>query len=218
MPEAGGRTVLVLAPMPPFPTIAGNRRRLLAVCEMLRRGGFSVDLAYYAHEDQVYRRFGQHPPTDHVRMAQTFRRVFRIEPPGAIRLRTGARVFGIDDWCPAAVGAFVARYFAGQPDTCALVVNYVFLSRCLEAVPPGVLTLIDTHDRFADRQTMYRPFGIAPSFFYTDRENEAAGLARADLVLAIQENEAAYFRAITDRRVLSLPPRLPRQRPSAAPP
>lgn len=210
------RTVLVLAPMPAFPTLAGNRRRLLAVCEMLARGGFAVDLAYFAHEDQVYRRYGQHPPTDDVRAAEAFRRVFRIEPREAIPLRSAGRPFGIDDWCPDEVGDFVAWYVARHPETCAVVVNYVFLSRALERVPAGVLKLIDTHDRFADRHLIYRPFGMEPSFFYTDVAGEAAGLARADAVLAIQGNEAAYFRTITDRPVLLLPPRLPRQRPPRA--
>ena len=95
--------------------------------------------------------------------------------------------------------------------------NYVFLSRALEAAPPGVLTLIDTHDRFADRQRQYRPFRAEPNFFYTDRAGEAAGLARADIVLAIQSEEAAYFRTITDRRVHLLPPRFPARRPFTAP-
>nr|WP_144764517.1 glycosyltransferase [Methylobacterium dankookense] len=197
--------------MPAFPTLAGNRRRLLAVCEMLARGGFAVDFAYFAHEDQVYRRYGQHPPTDDARTDQAFRRVFRIEPRDPIPLRSAGRPFGIDDWCPDEVGDFVAWYFAHHPETCAIVVNYVFLSRALEQVPAGVLKLIDTHDRFADRHLIYRPFGMEPSFFYTDAAGEAAGLDRADAVLAIQANEAAYFRTVTDRPVLLLPPRLPRQ-------
>jgi len=205
------RTVLVLAPMPVFPTLAGNRRRLLAVCEMLARGGFAVDFAYFAHEDQVYRRYGQHPPTDDARTEQAFRRVFRIEPRDPIPLRSAGRPFGIDDWCPDEVGDFVAWYFRHHPETRAIIVNYVFLSRVLERVPAGTLKLIDTHDRFADRHLIYRPFGMEPSFFYTDAAGEGAGLDRADTVLAIQANEAAYFSTVTDRPVLLLPPRLLRR-------
>jgi glycosyltransferase involved in cell wall biosynthesis len=210
-------TILVLAPMPGFPTSAGNRRRLMTTCDSLKRGGFSVDFAYFAHEDQIYRRFGQHPPTDMAAMAKAFQRLFVIEPRAAIPLKTRARCFGIDDWCPDEVGDFVAWYFAAHPETRAILVNYVFLSRCLERVPAGVLRLIDTHDRFADRQQQYRPVRAEPNFFYTDRAGEAAGLDRADIVLAIQSEEARYFREITDREVHLLPPRFLAQRPFAAP-
>ena len=209
--------ILVLAPMPAAPASAGNRRRLVATCEALRRGGFAVDLAYLAHEDQVYRRFGQHPPTDFLAMQETFRNVFLIEPRAVIPLKTRAPCFGIDEWCPAETGAFVAWYFSRFPDTRAVLANYVFLSAALERVPPGVMKLIDTHDRFADRQTQYRPFRAEPNFFYTDEAGEAAGLARADVVLAIQAAEARHFARIAPARVLLLPPSFPAQKPFAVP-
>jgi hypothetical protein len=115
------------------------------------------------------------------------------------------------------VGEFVAWYGAAYPETRIVLVNYVFLSRCLAAVPPGTLTLIDTHDRFADRQAQYRPFRAEPNFFYTDAAGEAAGLDRADLVLAIQAEEAAYFTGLTRARVHLLPPHFPARRPFRAP-
>ncbi|GJE71076.1 glycosyltransferase [Methylorubrum podarium] len=219
MPEALTEkpAILVLAPMPAAPVSAGNRRRLVATCEALTRGGFAVDLAYYAHEDQIYRRFGQHPPTDFLEMGRTFRNVFLIEARTVIPLKTRANAFGIDEWCPDEVGDFVAWYFSAFPETGAALVNYVFLSRALERVPPGVLTLIDTHDRFAGRQNQYRPFRAEPNFFYTDAAGEAAGLARADVVLAIQAAEAGYFAGLTDSRVLLLPPHFPAQKPFTVP-
>ena len=210
-------TVLVIAPMPAFPTSAGNRRRLVATCDALMRGGFAVDLAYFAHEDQIYRRFGQNPPTDAAAMANTFQRTFRIEPRAAIPLTTRARHFALNDWCPDAVVDFVGWYGAAYPETRIVLVNYVFLSRCLAVVPPGTLTLIDTHDRFADRQAQYRPFRAEPNFFYTDTKGEAEGLDRADIVLAIQAEEARYFEGLTRARVHLLPPCFPARRPFRAP-
>ncbi|CAO4175601.1 glycosyltransferase [Methylorubrum populi] len=209
--------ILVLAPMPSAPASAGNRRRLVATCEALTRGGFAIDLAYYAHEDQIYRRFGQHPPTDGAAMEAAFRNVFLIEARSVIPLKTRSNAFGIDEWCPDEVGDFLAWYVSEFPATGAVLVNYVFLSRVLERVPPGVLTLIDTHDRFAGRQIQYRPFRAEPNFFYTDAAGEAAGLARADVVLAIQAAEARAFRELTDNRILLLPPHFPEKKPFAVP-
>ena len=221
LPMPAARTdrpaILVLAPMPAAPVSAGNRRRLVATCEALTRGGFAVDLAYYAHEDQVYRRFGHHPPTDLAAMERQFRNVFLIEARTVIPLKTRSNGFGIDAWCPDEVGDFVAWYFSQYPGTGAVLVNYVFLSRALERVPPGVLRLIDTHDRFAGRQEQYRPFRAEPNFFYTDEAGEAAGLSRADVVLAIQAAEARFFSGLTDSRVLLLPPHFPARRPFAVP-
>ncbi|TXN42527.1 glycosyltransferase [Methylobacterium sp. WL7] len=209
--------VLVLAPMPPFPTSAGNRRRLVATCEALQRGGFAVDFAYLQHEDQIYRRFGQQPPTDVAAMETAFRHVFSIPVDSTIPLKTWSGGFSIDAWCPDQVADFISWYFSHHPETSAVVINYVFLSRCLDMVPAGILRIIDTHDRFADRHLQYRPFRSEPNFFYTDRASEAAGLSRADVVLAIQAVEAAYFRGLVDRDVRLLPPLFSEQRPLRVP-
>ncbi|RUP21859.1 glycosyltransferase [Methylobacterium sp.] len=206
MVTEGKPTALVVTPMPAAPMSAGNRRRLSATCEALRRGGFAIDLAYLQHEDQIYRRFGQHPPTDAAAMAAAFDRVFHIPAATAIPLKTWTGGFTIDAWCPQELDEFVAWYFERNPDTCAIIINYVFLSRCLDAVPAGVLRVIDTHDRFADRHLQYRPFRAEPNFFYTDRASEAVGLSRANMILAIQSAEADYFRGLVDRDVYLLPP------------
>lgn len=215
--DIGKPTVLVVAPMPVAPTSAGNRRRLLATCEALQRGGFAIDLAYLQHEDQIYRRFGQQPPTDAAAMTAAFQRTFFIPAATPIPLKTWATGFSIDAWCPDEAVRFGEWYFAEYPETCAIIVNYVFLSRCLDVVPAGVQRVVDTHDRFADRQLQYRPFRSEPNFFYTDRASEAAGLSRADVVLAIQATEAAYFRELVDREVRLLPPLFAERKPFRAP-
>jgi len=206
MATEGKPTVLVVTPMPAAPMSAGNRRRLSATCEALRRGGFAIDLAYLEHEDQIYRRFGQHPPTDAAAMVAAFNKVFYLPAATLIPLKTWTGSFAIDAWCPPELDEFVVWYFERNPNTCAIVVNYVFLSRCLDAVPDGVLRVIDTHDRFADRHLQYLPFRAEPNFFYTDRASEAVGLSRADMILAIQSTEADYFRGLVDRDVYLLPP------------
>ena len=44
-----------------------------------------------------------------------------------------------------------------------------------------------------------------PNFFYTNRRNESAGLDRADFVIAIKDEEAGYFRHVSDADVITLP-------------
>lgn len=209
--------ILVLAPMPAMPTSAGNRRRLLATCDFLKAAGFDIDFAYVAHEDQIYRRFNHHPPTDMEAMAAYFRRVYLIEIAEPVRLKTGAQRFGIDDWCPPEADAFVRTYFSESPGTSAILVNYVWLSRALEAAPSTCLKIIDTHDRFADRKAQYEPFRAEANFFHTDMIGEAQGLCRADLAIAIQPAEQAYFAAIMGRPAALLLPDFAEMRSFQAP-
>jgi len=207
------RAVLVISPAPVFPTSAGNRRRILTVCETLRARGYEVDFALFGHEDEIYRAFGHHAPTDMKRMAEFFRNVFYIEPEDEIRIRTKSHAFLLDDWYSPQLDLFVDWYFRTYPATVAVFVNYVFLSSALTRAPKHVVRVIDAHDRFADRRLMYAAYRGEPNFFYLDRAAEADGLARADFVLAIQETEKAYFSSIAKAPVHLIMHRVERIRP-----
>jgi glycosyltransferase involved in cell wall biosynthesis len=63
-----------------------------------------------------------------------------------------------------------------QPDM--VLVNYVHYSKILELAPSGATKVLDTHDSFAHEFTATA---------------EGRGLERADLVIAIQDSEAARF-------------------------
>ncbi|MBB6486713.1 glycosyltransferase [Rhizobium lusitanum] len=205
----GKPVILVIAPMPVFPCSAGNRRRLLSTCDFLRDCGFEIDFVYLAHEDQIYRRFAQTPPTDQKKMQEYFRRVWFLELKHPIRLNTGASAFELDDWCPEELNDFVRWYFEDHGAASAVLVNYVFLSACLLQVPAGVLRIIDTHDKFSERRNQYLPFRLAPNFFYTSPAAEKEGLSRADIVIAIQPTEQKYFSHLIGREVSLLMPNIP---------
>jgi polysaccharide biosynthesis protein PslH len=112
-------------------------------------------------------------------------------------------VWGLDDWCPPFLADVVSRlHRLGRHD--AVLVHYVWMSRVLEGIGAGALRVLDTHDLFGDRHLAAREQGIDPSWFFTTREEEARGLARADLVLAIQEAEAAALRERSAAPVLTL--------------
>ncbi len=64
--------------------------------------------------------------------------------------------------------------------------------------------MLDTHDLFGGRHLAAREQGLDLSWFFTTREEEARDLARADLVLAIQEAEAAVLRERSAAPVLTL--------------
>jgi hypothetical protein len=107
---------------------------------------------------------------------------------------TGPDFHRLDDWCPEAVATMAASLHRRWRFD-AVLCNYVWFSRAFEGVGADTLKIIDTHDIFAERHARLREAGVAPAWFSTSTAEEDRGLARADMVLAIQPEEAAAFRA-----------------------
>ncbi len=96
------------------------------------------------------------------------------------------------DYLGQATGILCRRY---SPK--AVVAEYVFATPCLREVPPGVLKIVDTHGVFSRR----RPEDPT----YCSPEEERSYLLNADVVLAIQEEEADCFRSmVPERRVVTV--------------
>jgi succinoglycan biosynthesis protein ExoO len=114
----------------------------------------------------------------------------------------------VDAWCPRWFRARTRRVVRDwAPD--AVIAEYVYLSGCLDGLDDGgrrPLRVIDTHDVMHRRDAAYAEAGVAPQWFRTSAVEEARGLARADLVLAIQDDEAAALRALAPGvEVLTVP-------------
>ena len=187
--------ILVLSPTPTAPIDQGNRRRIHAVCHSLQRRGARIHFVYYPAEWS----FSFVPPdlVDRMRSQwDSFHLLHTTRPhhPPSI----GAD-HTIDEWWDPCIGAHLQWLFARQRFD-AFIVNYTYLSKALEFAPPGVLRILDTHDQFTGRRALLQAQGIAPEFFHTTQEEEAIAVARADLVWAIKEQEAAFFRTLSQRR------------------
>lgn len=85
----------------------------------------------------------------------------------------------------------------------SMLVEYVFMSRALLGFP-GSNGIIDTHDVFSGRTEKLRKRKVKNTFFDTSPEQEGKGLDRAQAVIAIQEEEAEFFRKITSARVVTV--------------
>jgi len=85
-----------------------------------------------------------------------------------------------------------------------VIAEYVILSRLLNDLPHDVLTLIDTHDSLGQRNDMLAGIPDKLRWLTTSADDEGRGLARAGRIIAIQEDEAAYFRSITTRPVITV--------------
>jgi glycosyltransferase involved in cell wall biosynthesis len=207
--------ILFVSNTPFLPPSAGNRARIDQMMGYLGAVGHEVAMLMLPAPDRpewdvpgmearvVWLEIAEDPaPGTRSRhlVSRAWRRARRI-------IRGDGTAVDIDAWCPRWFRAAVrARVAAWKPDV--VVVEYVFLSACLDglrAVHPCV-TVIDTLDLMHARRAVYEAAGIAPQWFYTTYAGECRGLGRADLVLAIQEREAAVLRdMVPATRVVTVP-------------
>ena len=203
--------ILVLSNTPFLPADAGNRARIDRMLAHLAGAGHEIAMLMLPAPDR--------PEWDEDGMRARLAWLEVASDPDAPRplararrlvtraLRGATAALGVDDWCPPWFRARARDCVASwAPDV--VLVEYVFLSACLDGLPPArrPVTVIDAHDVMHRRRAVYDTVGLAPQWFHTTADEERRGLARADVVLAIQDEEAGAFRALVpDRLVLTVP-------------
>lgn len=199
--------VLLASPIPTHPQDQGNSARIHAFGRMLQSAGIIVHFLYYEMEGLA--------PSQRAAMAACWDH-FHAVPCRPRNMEPGADGYHrLDDWWDPAV-ATVAAELHKRWRFRAVIADYVWFSGILEAFGGDVLKVLDTHDVFGGRADRFRAAGLKPEWYYTTQAEEARGLARADIVLAIQDEEAAHFRRLghADVRVaghiLPLRKRVPR--------
>lgn len=204
------KKLLIVSPTPFLPADAGNRVRIHNMIDSMRGVGIDIFMLHVERE-----KGDQHGMAKVLRNTH-FRSIPYVKPrrkEGAFRrLRRQFRqlldadhrhVWGIDDWYDPAITQAVLAWHERE-NFSAVMVEYVFLSEIFTYLPSSVLKVLDTHDRFTLRHRLYLDRGMAPKFFSTTEEEEARGLNRADLILAIQEQEQTFFSRLTSRPVVTL--------------
>jgi hypothetical protein len=194
------KRALVITPFSPVPDSAGHRKRILSTIRILQGLGYQVDILFtcldrfWTHESNRQHQAALAALAEHVHF------VCGQEAPSA---PTGED-FGIDDWIqPGFEDA--AAWLADRTAYDLVFCNYVFLSKLLTKFGSHVFKIIDTHDKFGGRAAMLRKHGSKVEFFHTSVEQERIAADRADLVLAIKDQEAGYFEQLSETPVIVLP-------------
>jgi glycosyltransferase involved in cell wall biosynthesis len=195
--------ILVVSPTPSHPQDAGNRARIHTVLSGLKSAGHSITLCLLNRE-----KVG---PEHLDSMRSAWDELILVPHDRALEKPSLGTTYGLDDWIQPPLEDALQALAARRPGFDMVLVEYVFLSRAFTffpapnlRFPTPVLKVLDTHDQFGGRDQRLRALGLQPGFFHTTPAEEARGFGRADLVLAIQEEERAAFEATSPTPVLTL--------------
>lgn len=100
---------------------------------------------------------------------------------------------------------FCKRRFMESPPR-VVIANRAWMAASLELAPRGAVKVILTHDVYSNRLATFAKQGVAALYAGMDREKEARELGKADVIVAIQEEEAEELRAMAPRaEVVTVP-------------
>jgi glycosyltransferase involved in cell wall biosynthesis len=194
---------LFITPGGMMPVLGGGSARVWGLMEHFRTRGFRIELATANH--------GMHNQTIEARVDRLW-----LNQPQASRAPAKT---GWKEWTRRAAVEAVHHYRAWRnPDkrniiernrsrgiealagraACAsrpvvAVATYAWMAPALDRMPPGVLRVLDTIDIQHQRAERARASGGDLSYVRCTREEEIAELTRADIILAIQPEEAREF-------------------------
>jgi glycosyltransferase involved in cell wall biosynthesis len=211
--------ILVVTPCPTHPTEAGNSRRIANLIDALMRLGHDTQILYLPHfmlgvpnVSEMRRRWREKLHVGRPDWALV---------PGSLRIRllwmreqarsacklwsvaTGPDATSFDrlvrpEW------ERLAQRLCGKFQFDTVIAEYILLSHVLLGLPAPVHKIIDTHDVFANRYDRIRKVPKRFRWFSATREEEVTALRRAHVVLAIQDEEADYFRSVDIDRVITV--------------
>lgn len=189
--------ILWVSPTPSHPQNAGNRAHIHALGQRLLEAGHAITFLLYDQE-------GQGSSPEHVAAMRSFwTDVFIIPHRLRDRRKSQGDHWGIDDWFNKDLASAI-HVLSLQKTFDVVFCEYVFFSQALTFFGPNTLKILNCHDRMSDRAELLDRNGLLPDFFYTTREQEKIALDRADLVLAIQDDERAFFQSLTSKCVIEL--------------
>jgi glycosyltransferase involved in cell wall biosynthesis len=104
-------------------------------------------------------------------------------------------LYSADAWFPVGLGEWLKKFAESWRPTVA-VVAYPFLSKAFEYLPSKVVKVIDAQDVFTARNDRIGMSGIKTDWLSLTESQEGRLLKRADSIIAIQPEEADYFKTI----------------------
>lgn len=201
----------------------GNRTRFASILQWLKQEGYRVSFILQPLDVDDARGLGQlaelvdrlevvRSPAETLiarfkRAASALARAFRLRSQATddgARSVPATATGQIDAWCWPATHVAVKRAVA-RDNPIAVISEYALLAKCLEDLPACVLKIIDTVEVFFRNQARFHIDGLQAPLICTPASEKLA-LGRADVLIAIQGNDARALREVfPGKTVITLP-------------
>lgn len=191
--------LLMVYPSSLWPVAGGGARRALDLMAFLRKSGFRVTLVTIDHGAHQAALAAQCdalimlPPSNPTPPPQALAKVKRVIA------NTGwfdnLRNTGLDAQRNRPLESLAAKT-AEQLRPRAAIVHFARSAYCLDAMPPGTLKIVDTHDIQHVRHATARAAGGKLDRPPCTREEEIDALSRAEILLAITPGEGTTLRTM----------------------
>lgn len=197
--------ILMVSETLTHPTQMGNQQRIYRECIQMRQRGWQVDFLYYGNAigknvDQTRDFFGeahffQYFKGSYTTKAQIKKKIRDYMDYKGIS-RYIALKYSADEWYTNEIENKL-RDLLHNGTYDVVWFQYFFQTKVLDSLKDiSVLKVIDTHDKWANRNRIYQKMGKVPENIYTSVRGERRALKRADIVIAIQEKENEYFKKL----------------------
>jgi len=197
--------LLIVTEILTHPTQMGNQQRIYRECLQMKKKGWEIDFLYVgkAIDKGVFLTrefFGERHFFQYYRESMSIKTQLKrkmrkyIDDKGISKFY--ALKYGCDElYIPGLADKI--RYLNEKRKYDVLWLHYMFFSKTLQDLNDfPILKIIDTHDKWANRNRIFQKKKAIPEYFYTTVRQERKALSRADLIIAIQEKEAEYFKKI----------------------
>lgn len=189
------KKILIVSDCPSNPLTAGNRTCIRKNADILQKMGYDVyfllvNNGSMTDEDISEMKFAWKEKLFLFRTNKI--QVFLQKLHSKLCITLGINYQSLDLYCPWFIPKFV-KHLVSAKGIDTIMVNYIWMSKLLEKSSVKH-KLIYTHDVFS-----YKLFKGEYSWFSYSPNKEAIALNRATDILAIQENEAIYYKYLAPK-------------------
>jgi len=212
------KNVLFISPTPTHPTNAGNRAHIKSLVAFFKEQNYDVHFLLLAYEDYDRKAmadfFGKNLViVDRKCIYQNKKTGIYILWKAARKVNTLKRKIQrfigkisndqylynneVDNYFSVFAGAEIRKQ-AKTNKYDIVVCEYASMSKSLTYFGKEVFKILDTHDLFIDRFKIFLKSGMKPSWISLFKDQEQKAIRRADLVLAVQENDKKKLTTLTN--------------------
>lgn len=193
--------VLIVADIYTHPHNRGNLQGLYRECCQMKKMNWQIDFLFWGNRldadiDAMRDFFGK----EHLFFANISGVEFKYQIYSHIRKRMDRKgltkyfafPYAVDEYYYDEIGEKV-ELLNERNHYDVVWLEYYLQSKVFCKLDKRIVKVIHTHDKFTNRNKIFQREGKIPEFYYLTRRGERKALARADVVIAVQDMEKDFF-------------------------